>query len=156
MGDIPALLGRLDDDFTRALQSTDPHHAEYMARYVWLARTLSNFIHAGNDSLLLILNAMSIRLRDEALMYNAICATLQLVNKKGTSEERNVVTIRRIEHLYYKVNVLSCKLWRVTCTTSRFFDSLRLNLSRAFKSNLVTRKSLRTRSIALWRATARL
>jgi len=92
-GSVVSLVERLDDELTRSLQQTDPHTAEYIER-----------------------------LGDEQLLYTDIVRTLiytENISKRDKSENRqdniNRITIRRLEHVYFKptqvVKILEEKTW---------------------------------------------
>ena len=92
-GSIVSLIERLDDELTRSLQQTDPHTADYIER-----------------------------LGDEQLLYNNIVRALvyaEMIKKMEKDESRqdpiNRVTIRRLEHIYFKpaqvVEILEENMW---------------------------------------------
>lgn len=93
-GSVVSLVERLDDELARSLQQTDPHTAEYIER-----------------------------LGDEQSLYAGILRTLiyiETINKKLEKTESrqdniNRVTIRRLEHVYFKptlvVKILEEKAW---------------------------------------------
>ena len=82
-GSITSMVERLDDELTRALQHTDPHAAEYIDR-----------------------------LTDEQSLYGRILRVqLYIEGIKGvealdvSQDNVNRVLMRRLEHLYFKVNL---------------------------------------------------
>lgn len=84
-GSVVSVVERLDDELTRSLQHIDPHTAEYIER-----------------------------LKDEQALYNNILRTLFYVEnlKKDSKLElsddgSNRVIMRRLEHVYFKVRLLS-------------------------------------------------
>ncbi|OBA24108.1 hypothetical protein METBIDRAFT_30452 [Metschnikowia bicuspidata var. bicuspidata NRRL YB-4993] len=78
LGSIAALVERLDDEFAKCLQFTDPHSSEYMAR-----------------------------LRDEALLYTLIVrAQVYVQATAGPSEHLARLVLRRLDHIYYKPDLL--------------------------------------------------
>ncbi|RMZ92707.1 hypothetical protein DV736_g3, partial [Chaetothyriales sp. CBS 134916] len=92
-GSVVSLAERLDDELTRSLQQTDPHTADYIER-----------------------------LGDEQLLYTDIVRCLIYAEKvKSTSQDEvrqdavNRITIRRLEHIYFKptqvVKILEEKTW---------------------------------------------
>ncbi|KAI8328953.1 eukaryotic translation initiation factor 3 subunit 8 N-terminus-domain-containing protein [Blakeslea trispora] len=72
-GSIVSFTERLDDDYTKSLQSTDPHSVEYVDR-----------------------------LRDEAGLYATILRTQLYYQKIGIDDGISRMIVRRLEHLYYK------------------------------------------------------
>ena len=94
-GSIVSLVERLDDELTRSLQQTDPHTADYIER-----------------------------LGDEQLLYNDIVRSLiyaekirklDNTNPESRQDAINRITLRRLEHIYFKpmlvVKILEEKLW---------------------------------------------
>lgn len=84
-GSVVSLLERLDDELTRSLQQTDPHTSEYIER-----------------------------LRDEQALYTDIVRALiyyERIGKKAEIDKQsdgiNRITIRRLEHLYFKPTAVS-------------------------------------------------
>lgn len=73
-----SLIERLDDEFTKSLQNTDPHTSEYLER-----------------------------LSDETSLIQLITRAHLYFEFKGQTQEATRAIIRRIEHLYYKVKHLS-------------------------------------------------
>lgn len=93
-GSMVSSVERLDDELTRALQTIDPHTADYVER-----------------------------LTDEAALYHDITRTMiymeRLQEKKGIEvqqESVNRVVMRRLEHLYFKpsqvVTILEENTWK--------------------------------------------
>ncbi|EGF78398.1 hypothetical protein BATDEDRAFT_13212 [Batrachochytrium dendrobatidis JAM81] len=77
-GHITSFVDRLDDEFTKSLQSIDPHSTEYIDR-----------------------------LRDETTLYASIvCAVKYAEVTKASSENIDLMTMRRVEHLYNKPDVV--------------------------------------------------
>ncbi|EDK46060.1 conserved hypothetical protein [Lodderomyces elongisporus NRRL YB-4239] len=80
-GSVTSLIDRLDDEFTKSLQNTDPHSMEYVER-----------------------------LKDETEIYNLIVrgqAYIEsIVADKQQSNQLARVVLRRLEHIYYKPNQL--------------------------------------------------
>ncbi|KAI5970054.1 NIP1 [Candida margitis] len=75
-GSITSLIDRLDDDFTKSLQNTDPHSMDYVER-----------------------------LKDESSIYNLIVrgqAYIESINSSLDSEQLARIVLRRLEHIYYK------------------------------------------------------
>lgn len=92
-GSVVSLLERLDDELTRSLQQTDPHTAEYIER-----------------------------LSDEQALYDNIVRSsiyYETVGKKPEVGKQvdslNRITIRRLEHIYFKpvqvVKILEERTW---------------------------------------------
>lgn len=73
-GSIGSLLDRLDDEFTKALQNTDPHTAEYIER-----------------------------LRDEKPLYATIVRSQAYFEQAALNEAMGKSVMRRLEHVYCKV-----------------------------------------------------
>lgn len=73
-GNIASFVDRLDDEFTKSLQTIDPHSIEYVER-----------------------------LRDETVLYAALLRA-QLYAEATTSlrESSDMLVMRRVEHLYFK------------------------------------------------------
>ncbi|KAK6464111.1 eukaryotic translation initiation factor 3 subunit C [Scheffersomyces coipomensis] len=82
-GSVTSLIDRLDDEFTRSLQNTDPHSIEYVER-----------------------------LKDESSIYKLIVrgqSYIELITPEDirpSSEQLARITLRRLEHIYYKPNQL--------------------------------------------------
>jgi translation initiation factor 3 subunit C len=74
-GSIISFLDRLDDEFTKSLQNLDPHGTEYVER-----------------------------LKDEAGLYVTVCRCQQHYEARGKSDSFFRAIMRRIEHIYSKVN----------------------------------------------------
>ncbi|XP_027019058.1 eukaryotic translation initiation factor 3 subunit C [Tachysurus fulvidraco] len=72
-GCILTLVERMDEEFTKIMQNTDPHSQEYVDN-----------------------------LKDEGHVCNIIDRLLQYLESKGTTEEVCRVYLRRIMHTYYK------------------------------------------------------
>ncbi|TSK14503.1 Eukaryotic translation initiation factor 3 subunit C [Bagarius yarrelli] len=72
-GCILTLMERMDEEFTKIMQNTDPHSQEYVDN-----------------------------LKDEARVCSIIDRLLQYLESKGTTEEVCRVYLRRIMHTYYK------------------------------------------------------
>ncbi|KAI0244335.1 Translation initiation factor 3 subunit c [Massospora cicadina] len=72
-GSVISLVERLDDEFTKSLQNTDPHAPEYLER-----------------------------LSDETSLVQLITRAQQYFEYKGQTLEATRAIIRRVEHLYYK------------------------------------------------------
>ena len=78
-GSINSFIDRIDEEFTRSLQNTDPHTTEYIER-----------------------------MKDEQLLYELIVRAQIYLERAKLSEKIPSIVIRRIEHIYYKpVNVIS-------------------------------------------------
>lgn len=73
-GSIISLVERLDDEFTKSLQSIDPHTTDYIDR-----------------------------LRDEPSLYAVLVRTQAYLERHDMKEALPRIIIRRLEHLYYKV-----------------------------------------------------
>jgi translation initiation factor 3 subunit C len=73
-GSIISFIDRLDDEFTRSLQNTDPHGTEFIER-----------------------------LRDEKVLYTSICLSQSYFEKYSRKDALARVIMRRLEHVYYKV-----------------------------------------------------
>ena len=73
-GSISSLLDRLDDEFTKALQNTDPHTAEYIER-----------------------------LRDEKELYATIVRAQAYFEVSDLKDATSRAVMRRLEHVYCKV-----------------------------------------------------
>ena len=87
-GSVVSFVERLDDELTRSLQHIDPHTAEYVER-----------------------------LTDESALYAQLVRTSiyveSLQKREGLEvpqESANRVVMRRLEHIYFKVNLQSCYL----------------------------------------------
>ncbi|KAL6451889.1 NIP1 Eukaryotic translation initiation factor 3 subunit C [Candida maltosa Xu316] len=82
-GSITSSIDRLDDEFTKSLQNTDPHSTDYVER-----------------------------LKDETTIYNLIVrgqAYIESITPKDLeykSEQLARIILRRLEHIYYKPNQL--------------------------------------------------
>ncbi|ODV81720.1 eukaryotic translation initiation factor 3 subunit C [Suhomyces tanzawaensis NRRL Y-17324] len=82
-GSITSLVDRLDDEFTRSLQNTDPHSIEYVER-----------------------------LKDEGIIYKLIVRGQTYVERVTSEDVRTKteqlprVVLRRLEHVYYKPDQL--------------------------------------------------
>ncbi|KAI5949179.1 NIP1 [Candida theae] len=75
-GSITSLIDRLDDEFTKSLQNTDPHSLDYIER-----------------------------LKDESRIYNLIVrgqSYVESINPSLDSEQLARIVLRRLEHIYYK------------------------------------------------------
>ena len=75
-GSVTSLIDRLDDEFTKSLQHTDPHSLEYIDR-----------------------------LKDESRIYNLIVrgqSYIESINPSLDSEQLARIVLRRLEHIYYK------------------------------------------------------
>lgn len=78
LGSISATVERLDDEFSRFLQYTDPHLTEYIER-----------------------------LKDEPALYQLIVrAQVYVESTTGSSEHLARIILRRLDHVYYKPDVL--------------------------------------------------
>lgn len=75
-GSIISFLDRLDDEFTKSLQNLDPHGTEYVDR-----------------------------LKDETGLYVTVCKCQAYYNSTGNSDSLFRAIMRRIEHIYSKVNM---------------------------------------------------
>jgi translation initiation factor 3 subunit C len=73
-GSIISFVDRLDDEFTKSLQNIDPHGTEYVDR-----------------------------LKDEKVLYCTICRAESFYEKTGQEEPLARVIMRRLEHIYSKV-----------------------------------------------------
>ena len=82
-GSIASLIDRLDDEFIKSLQSTDPHSIEYVAR-----------------------------LKDESIIYKLIVRGQTYIEQitpedvRTTTEQLPRIVSRRLEHTYYKPDQL--------------------------------------------------
>lgn len=74
-GSIISFVDRLDDEFTKGLQNTDPHGTDYVER-----------------------------LRDETGLYRTICSAQALYETKKQDDPLARVILRRLEHIYSKVS----------------------------------------------------
>ncbi|KAI9263378.1 eukaryotic translation initiation factor 3 subunit 8 N-terminus-domain-containing protein [Phascolomyces articulosus] len=72
-GSIISLVERLDDEFTKSLQSIDPHTTDYIDR-----------------------------LRDEPALYAVLIRAQSYIEKYNMLENLPRIIIRRLDHLYYK------------------------------------------------------
>nr|XP_033801507.1 eukaryotic translation initiation factor 3 subunit C [Geotrypetes seraphini] len=72
-GCILTLVERMDEEFTKIMQNTDPHSQEYVDH-----------------------------LKDEALVYNVIERAQKYLHEKGTTDEICRIYLRRILHTYFK------------------------------------------------------
>ena len=86
-GSVVSIVERLDDELTRSLQHIDPHTAEYIER-----------------------------LSDEQALYNKIIRAMLYVEElkrdpklEIPQENPNRIVMRRVEHIYFKVQKLSSK-----------------------------------------------
>jgi len=77
-GSIISFIDRLDDEFTRSLQNIDPHGTEYVDR-----------------------------LKDEKVLYYTICRAQAFYEKTSQSDPLGRVIMRRLEHIYSKVDNVS-------------------------------------------------
>lgn len=78
LGSVSAIVERLDDEFTRYLQNTDPHSIEYIER-----------------------------LKDESNLYKLIVrAQVYVESTTGSGEHLARVVLRRLDHVYYKPDQL--------------------------------------------------
>lgn len=74
-GAVVSFVDRLDDEFTKSLQNIDPHTAEYIER-----------------------------LKDEILLYGMLIRIYKYaVSICRVKEELDMIIMRKVEHLYYKV-----------------------------------------------------
>lgn len=80
-GSIVSIVERLDDELTRSLQHIDPHTAEYIER-----------------------------LSDEQALYNKVLRAMLYVEElqkdaklEVPQENANRIVMRRVEHIYFKV-----------------------------------------------------
>ncbi|CCA68523.1 related to translation initiation factor eIF3 [Serendipita indica DSM 11827] len=76
-GSVISFVDRLDEEFTRSLQNTDPHGTEYIER-----------------------------LRHEKILYKSICLAELYFERTSKEDPRARVIMRRLEHIYYKPDVL--------------------------------------------------
>ena len=83
-GSLVSIVERLDDELTRSLQHIDPHTAEYIER-----------------------------LSDEQALYNKVVRAMLYVEElqkdtklEAPQENANRIVMRRVEHIYFKVNML--------------------------------------------------
>ncbi|KAK6454828.1 eukaryotic translation initiation factor 3 subunit C [Scheffersomyces xylosifermentans] len=82
-GSITSLIDRLDDEFTRSLQNTDPHSTDYVER-----------------------------LKDESSIYTLIVRAQSYIEditpeqSKYSVEQLARIVVRRLEHIYYKPDQL--------------------------------------------------
>lgn len=79
-GSIISFIDRLDDEFTRSLQNIDPHGTEYVDR-----------------------------LKDEKVLYCTICRAQAFYETTKQEDPLTRVIMRRLEHIYSKVNASSFK-----------------------------------------------
>ncbi|QFZ29179.1 putative eukaryotic translation initiation factor [Clavispora lusitaniae] len=78
MGSVAAVMERLDDEFAKGLQTTDPHSTDYIER-----------------------------LKDETALYRLLVRTqIYVQSTTGASEHLARVIVRRMDHLYYKPDQL--------------------------------------------------
>lgn len=97
LGSVASYVERLDDEFTRSLQNTDPHSTEYIER-----------------------------LKDETDLYKLIVraqvyvesTTPEDVRNKAEGEQLARLVFRRLDHIYYKPSQL------VTATETRAWSGL--------------------------------
>lgn len=75
-GSIISFIDRLDDEFTRSLQHIDPHGTEYVDR-----------------------------LKDEKVLYRTICRSQAFYEQTKQLDPLARVIMRRLEHIYSKVNL---------------------------------------------------
>jgi translation initiation factor 3 subunit C len=80
-GSIISFIDRMDDEFTRSLQNIDPHGTEYVDR-----------------------------LKDEKVLYCTICRAQAFYEKTAQSDPLGRVIMRRLEHIYSKVTLVSTLL----------------------------------------------
>lgn len=73
-GSIIGYIERLDDEFTKSLQATDPHTPDYIDR-----------------------------LRDEPSLYALLVRSQSYFEKYDLKANISRVIVRRLDHLYYKV-----------------------------------------------------
>lgn len=77
-GIITSFVDRLDDEFNKSLQALDGHSSDYIDR-----------------------------LRDEMTLYAMLVRSGAYAEEIGTIQDAlDLMTMRRVEHLYYKVNLL--------------------------------------------------
>jgi len=76
-GSVISLVDRLDDEFTKSLQNIDPHTGEYIDR-----------------------------LKDEKKIYETIVKSQIYFEQVKLAEHLDRVVMRRLEHIYCKVNCL--------------------------------------------------
>lgn len=74
-GSIIGYIERLDDEFIKSLQATDPHTPDYIDR-----------------------------LRDEPSLYALLVRSQVYFEKNALKESISRVIVRRLDHLYYKVS----------------------------------------------------
>lgn len=78
LGSVAAIVERLDDEFTRSLQNTDPHSIEYIDR-----------------------------LKDEPGLYSLIVrAQVYVESTTSISEHLARIALRRLDHIYFKPDQL--------------------------------------------------
>lgn len=75
-GSIISFVDRLDDEFTKSLQTIDPHGTEYVER-----------------------------LRDEKGLYQTICRSEAFYETTKQEDPLSRVILRRLDHIYSKVSV---------------------------------------------------
>ena len=116
-GHLGSFIDRLDDEFTKSLQNIDPHTSEYIER-----------------------------LRDEPALYAIIVRALTYLTSKGTSSESvDMITMRRVEHIYYKSDDLVARLESPLPTSSESPSSLVASLCTALYKTSIDR--IRTRAL---------
>ncbi|KAF9906656.1 Translation initiation factor 3 subunit c [Linnemannia zychae] len=76
-GSIVAFIDRLDDEFTKSLQNTDPHTTDYVDR-----------------------------LKDEVGLYAVIVRSQAYFTRLQLNDSISRTTMRRLEHLYFKPDVV--------------------------------------------------
>ncbi|KAF9327031.1 Translation initiation factor 3 subunit c [Linnemannia elongata] len=76
-GSLVAFIDRLDDEFTKSLQNIDPHTTDYVDR-----------------------------LKDEVGLYSVIVRSLAYFTRLHLTDSISRTTMRRLEHLYFKPDVV--------------------------------------------------
>ena len=79
-GSLVAFVDRLDDEFTKSLQNIDPHTTDYVDR-----------------------------LKDEVGLYAVIVRSNVYFKRLDLVDSISRTTMRRLEHLYFKVSCHSCR-----------------------------------------------
>ncbi|KAH6572401.1 hypothetical protein BASA50_003241 [Batrachochytrium salamandrivorans] len=123
-GNIASFVDRLDDEFTKSLQSIDPHTTEYIDR-----------------------------LRDETLLYASIVRAIKYSMSTGASQKSiDLMIMRRIEHLYNKPDLVIktvegevCKMYPTLSDTAEVSEELVQSLCRGLYKSSIGR--IRTRAL---------
>ncbi|PVH18149.1 uncharacterized protein CXQ87_001066 [Candidozyma duobushaemuli] len=100
LGSVAAIVERLDDEFTRSLQNTDPHSIEYVDR-----------------------------LKDEPTLYSLIVrAQVYVESTTSISDHLARIVLRRLDHIYFKPDQLIAQnesvAWESTWDAAGIKESL--------------------------------